>query len=230
LNDGLGGFSVAAGLLPAEQTDLFLNNYTASQFADVNNDAFPDLILGQGNPNRPSHVLLNDGAGHFAQMETPLPPTIFAPIQQPMDIKAADINGDGYLDLFLVDTRNTYIGRYIQVLINNGDGTFRDETAARLPQKTDEGWLRHVDLLDLNYDGHLDIVGAAMEGPHVFYLNNGQGVFGEWDHGMDLSSVFLDLDRDSWRDNLLSGSTEPGTGLPEWHAIKRHIGCQDSPS
>jgi hypothetical protein len=225
LNDGTGRFSVAAGLLPPEQTNLLLNNYTASELADVNKDAFPDLILGQSNPSRDSHVLLNDGSGHFTQMETPLPPTVFAPIQQPMDIKAADINGDGYLDLFLADTRYTYIGRYIQVLINNGDGTFRDETAARLFQATDGGWLRYLDLLDLNYDGYVDIVGVAMEGPTVFYLNNGQGVFSEWDHGTHLSSVFLDLDRDGWRDNLLSGSTEPGTGLPEWHAIKRHIGC-----
>jgi hypothetical protein len=226
LNDGTGGFSVADGLLPPEQTDLFLNWYPSCQFADVNNDTFPDLILGQGNPNRPSHVLLNDGTGHFSQMGTPLPPTIFAPIQQPMDIKAVEISGDGSLDLLLVDTRNTYIGRYIQVLINNGDGTFRDETAARLPQETDEGWLRYLDLLDLNYDGHVDIVATAMAGPHVFYLNDGQGVFSEWDHGMVLYDfAFLDIDRDGWRDILLSGSADPGTGLPEWHAIKRHIGC-----
>jgi hypothetical protein len=37
--------------------------------------------------------------------------------------------------------------------------------------------------------------------------------------------AFLDIDRDGWRDILLSGSADPGTGLPEWHAIKRHIEC-----
>lgn len=106
LNNRTGVFTVADGLLPPAQLDESLNWYTACEFADVNNDAFPDLILGQGNPNRDSHVLLNDSSGRFSQMETPLPPTIFAPDQQPQDIKAADISGDGYLDLFVADTRN----------------------------------------------------------------------------------------------------------------------------
>jgi len=227
LNDGTGGFSVADGLLPPEQTDLTLNWYTASQFADINNDTFPDLILGHGDPNRDSHVLLNDGTGHFSKVETDLPPTPLGPNDVAVDIKAADINGDGYLDLFMNHTRNTHIGRYIQVLINNGDSTFRDETAVRLPQTYEGGWLRYLDLLDLNYDGYVDIAATAMVRPHVFYLNNGHGVFSEWDPGVDLYDfAFLDIDRDGWRDILLSGTTEPGTGLPEWHAIIRHIGCQ----
>jgi hypothetical protein len=37
-------------------------------FVDVNNDTFPDLILGQSNPNRDSHVLVNDGTGYFSQI------------------------------------------------------------------------------------------------------------------------------------------------------------------
>jgi hypothetical protein len=227
LNDGTGRFSVADGLLPPEQTDCTLNWYTASQFADVNNDTFPDLILGHGDPGRDSHILLNDGTGHFAKVETDLPPTLLGPNDVALDIKAADISGDGYLDLFVNHSRNTDIGRYIQVLINNGDCTFRDETAARLPQETDEeGWIRYLDLPDLNYDGHVDIVATAMAGPHVFYLNNGQGVFSEWDPGMDLFDfAFLDIDRDGWRDILLSGSADPDMGYPEWHAIIRHIGC-----
>lgn len=227
LNDGSGNFSVASGLLPPDQADLTLNWYTASHFADVNRDASPDLILGQGNPNQYSHVLINDGSGNFTKLTTPLPTSIFFPTQQPMDIKSADINRDGYLDLFLVDTRNSFIGRYIQVLINNGDGTFQDETATRLPQIYHDGWLRYLDLLDLNYDGHVDIVATALSGPHVFYLNDGHGVFSEWDHGLDLYSfAFFDLDRDGWRDILLSGSADPGVSTQEWHALIPHIGCQ----
>lgn len=46
LNDGGGGFSIAEGRLPITQTNLSLNRYTASEFVDINNDTFPDLILG----------------------------------------------------------------------------------------------------------------------------------------------------------------------------------------
>jgi hypothetical protein len=226
LNDGTGRFTVAQGLLPAAQIDLSQNWYTASQFADVNNDGFPDLILGQADPNRYSHVLINDGTGRFAKLTDSLPPTIFFPIHDIMDIKAADINGDGYLDLVLVDTRNTYIGRYIQILINNGDGTFVDETSTRITQTYDDGWLRYLQLLDLNYDGHMDLVVRQMDGPGpMFYLNNGHGVFREWDHGLDLYNFdFLDIDRDGWWDILNSGGA--GNGWPEWHSIMRHIGCR----
>ena len=228
LNDGNGNFTVGSGLLPAAQENLSQNWYTSSQFADVNLDAFPDLVLGQGNPHQDSHLLINDGSGQFTLHPTPLPPTIFAPNQQPIDIKSADINDDAYPDLLITDTRSSYVGRYIQLLINNGDNTFRDETAGRLPQTYDDGWWRQIDLLDINYDGHLDFVAKAMSGPHLFYLHDAQGGFNAWDPGIDLYEfVFLEFDGDGRRDILLSGSADPGVNDQEWHAIIRHNGCQN---
>jgi hypothetical protein len=228
LNDGHGGFSVAEGLLPPEQTDVFLNWYTACRFADLNNDGSPDLILGQSDPDMYSHVLLNDGTGRFPQAHASLPPTIFYPNHGAMDIQALDIDGDGYQDLLLVDTRDSAIGRYIQVLINNGDATFRDETATRLTQTYDDGWLRYLELQDLNYDGHMDFVAVEMVGPGpLFYLNRGDGTFCEWDHGMDLYDItFLDINRDGWRDILNSGPA--WDSFPEIHLIHRHLGCRNA--
>lgn len=231
LNSGTGVFTVAEGLLPPEQTNASLNWYTTSEFVDVNNDTFPDLILGQGNPNRDSHVLVNDGTGYFSQAETPLPPTIFAPNQQPVDIKAADISGDGYLDLFLVDTRNNYTGRYIQVLINNGDGTFRDETSTRLPQSDNyDIWIIWVYLLDLDMDGHLDIVAAPMgEQEPLFYLNNGNGTFhplaNVFNIGTDNLFTFLDIDQNGFLGILWSYPGCYDGTCPEVHFIVRALGC-----
>jgi hypothetical protein len=231
LNNGAGVFSVAEGLLPPEQTDLPLNWYTTCKFADVNNDTSPDLILGQGNPHRDSHVLLNDGTGSFSQMETPLPPTIFAPIQGPLDIKSTDISGDGYLDLFLVDTRNTDWGRYIQILINNGDGTFRDETSTRLPQSDNyEPAFFWVHLLDLDMDGHLDIVASPMgEQEPVFYLNEGNGTFrplpNVFNIGTDNLFTFFDIDQDGFLDVLWSYPGCYDGTCPEVHFLVRALGC-----
>lgn len=231
LNDGRGVFTVAKGLLPAEQTDLALNWYTTSAFADVNKDTFPDLILGQGNPNRDSHVLLNDGSGHFSQMKTPLPPTIFAPNQQPVDIKAADISGDGYVDLFLSDTRSSYAGRYIQILINNGDGTYRDETAVRLPQSDNyDPWIIWLNLLDLNMDGYLDIVARPIgEQEPYFYLNKGDGTFQVQANIFNIESdntfAFLDIDQNGLLDILWSYAGCYDGSCPEIHFMVRAEGC-----
>ena len=228
-NNGAGIFAVANDLLPPGQ--VFNNWYTTSAFADVNNDTHPDLILGQGDPNKDSHVLLNDGTGHFTQMGTPLPPAPFAPIQQPVDIKTADISGDGYVDLFLSDTRNSYAGRYIQVLINNGDGTFRDETSTRLPQADNyDPWIIWLDLIDLNMDGRLDLVAKPIGEPEpFFYLNNGSGHFSPlanmFNIGTDNLFTFLDLDQNGFLDVLWSyPGCEDGT-CPEIHFIVRAQGC-----
>jgi hypothetical protein len=70
-----------------------------------------------------------------------------------------------------------------EVLVNNGDGTFRDETATRLPgqnpSNTDH-WIAFPQLVDLNGDGRLDLV-THMDGyptpPSPAYLNDGNGKF-----------------------------------------------------
>ena len=65
------------------------------------------------------------------------------------------LGSSGKSDLLLVSTHNTpfYVGRAVQVLINNGDGTFHDENAQRLGFQEDSGnWLRYVTPTDLT--GH----------------------------------------------------------------------------
>lgn len=150
LNNGSGEFVIANNILPSDHTNLSRNWYTTAEFVDINNDKFPDLIMGQGDPDRNSHVLLNDGSSKFSEVEIPLPPSYFAPNQNVVDISPGDINGDGYQDLLLVDTDGqTYNGWHIQVLINNhGDGTFSDETEERLSGSgSATGWMFWADLV-----------------------------------------------------------------------------------
>ena len=230
LNNGTGTFTVATGSLPNEQTNLMKNWYTTSLFADINKDGYPDLILGQGEVNKDSHVLLNDGTGHFARVSTPLPISFFAPQQQPVDIKAGDIDEDGLLDLFIVDTRNSYIGWYIQILINNGDGTFRDETISRLPQSgSNSPWIWRISLIDFNMDGHLDFIASPTQGSDgpLFYRNNGEGVFTKQTNRFLIEHpylwTFLDINQDGYLDIFWS---YPKIGsIPEIHFTVMAFGC-----
>ena len=80
-----------------------------------------------------------------------------------------------------------YEGHFVQLLISNGDGGFRDETSLRLPaqvrafqgQRSPRFWFR-----DSNGDGHNEIL-IFLHGPDFqpstdlidSYLNMGNGVF-----------------------------------------------------
>jgi hypothetical protein len=158
LNDGTGVLSIGAGLLPAAQTDLAQTRYTSSLFADLNEDGKPDLVLG-GDTSAPSAVLLNDGTGHFTAAAGALPAKPFGPDAIALDVAALDVNHDPHTDLLIAFTKGNpfYVGRWIQVLVGKGDGTFDDETSARLPQSdnTDE-WPVFFHLRDLNRDGRMD--------------------------------------------------------------------------
>lgn len=239
LNDGTGVFSAATGRLPFPLEDLDFGAYTTSEFVDVNNDTFPDLILGDagddlaGGPD--SLVLLNDGSGHFSLLANAIPSKPFSDTDIALDIDATDLNDDGYQDLFIAFTKTDpwYVGRYIQVLINNQDGTFRDETGTRLPQSDDyDPWIKWVYLLDLDMDGHLDIVaaplGATATGP-LFYLNNGDGSFrtlpNVFNIGTDNLFTFLDIDKDGYLDILWSYGGCPLGACPEDHFLVRALGC-----
>ena len=234
LNDGTGVFTVATGCLPFPLEDLGFGAYTTSEFVDVNNDTFPDLILGdagddlEGGPD--SLVLLNDGTGHFSILANAIPSKPFSDTDIALDIDATDLNNDGYQDLF-IDFTKEYAGRYIQILINNQDGTFRDETSARLPQSDNNApAIKWVYLLDLDMDGHLDIVATPWGPPGpLFYLNNGDGTFrplpNVFNIGTDNLFTFLDIDKDGFLDVLWSyGGCEFGA-CPEEHFLVRALGC-----
>ncbi|MEW6030115.1 MAG: FG-GAP repeat domain-containing protein [Chloroflexota bacterium] len=176
LNDGTGKLTAVFGRLP-DRLITMQSVYTASLFADVNHDSFPDLILG-GDQSAASLLLLNDGRGYFLSIQN-LPSKPMASTDIALDIQATDLNGDSNLDLLLVYTKVDYRGRYIQILINNSDSTFRDETSQRLPQSANnQPWITFLDLVDLDADSHLDLVAHILGADRpLFYKNDGAGNF-----------------------------------------------------
>jgi hypothetical protein len=217
LNDGSGGFTRGEmERLPPAQRDAAQTAYSASLFADVNEDGAPDLILGTcgpgcGSPDN-SEVLLNDGRGWFSLLPDAVPPHEMGQtsIDHVLDIQAADLNADQHLDLVFVLTRMSdgYSGRYIQIMIGNGDGTFRDETAARLPQVVNQDPdFTFISLMDLDHDGDLDLATSLgmYWNPVPFYINDGRGYFTPWQQPLALTPFnFGDIDGDGICDLLFA--------------------------
>lgn len=225
LNDGQGHFRVLAGAIPPVLDPPA--NPTTGRFADVNGDGAPDLIVAGADYSAGPQVfrfplntavLLNDGHGRFSVLPNALPPKPFASTGEAVDMKTPDLNGDGVPDLLIAWTKGQpyYHGRWIQVLIGNGDGTFRDETTTRLPQTDNvDDPITALTLVDLNRDGAPDIGTHLLpespppfDPPSPFYLNDGHGAFTPLPSGdgADVGEqfVFADIDGDGGHDIVYS--------------------------
>lgn len=225
LNDRSGHFGVApAGTMPRPTVPIWGGQYpetnTFSGIVDVDGDGHPDLILGtwDGSPGaHESKILLNDGSGDFSKREPVVLPSSGIDKEIIVDVKAIDLNGDGFADLMLSVTNGGandvfYRTGYIQLLVNDGTGHFRDETAARLPQSKGPdamGWLMSLSSQDFNHDGFADILAESAGAPvkSTVYLNRGDGTFAaDWQSAPGERALAADIDGDGMRDLIATDS------------------------
>ena len=140
---------------------------------DFNGDGNPDLAVTEYGFGGPGYlqIFLGNGDGTFTLKQT------YTIGSLPYDITVADFNGDGKLDLATANSGINNIG----VMLGNGNGTFQPAVtyASPLPER--------VLAVDLNGDGHPDLVSLAYCGPNPkvcksgavqVFLNNGDGTFG----------------------------------------------------
>ncbi len=207
INDGAANFSLDRSRLPPALGSLNLGRYTSTLFADVNGDHLPDLVLPGENFPTPSAVFLNSGGGYFFLLPNALPSKPFGPDASGIDVAPLDLNADAHIDLAISWTKAVpfYEGRWIQLLVNNGDGTFRDETATRFPQVDNlDAWTKFLVPVDFDSDGDVDVVAKSFhEGlPNLYLRNTGSGLF----HAIAAPAAFggmhafLDIDYDGGRD------------------------------
>jgi hypothetical protein len=107
----------------------------------------------------------------FAQFETR---GKFSVLPEPNSVAVADFNHDGKLDLAVtsVDSRTGYSTK-VQVLLGNGDGTFKPAVSYAVGTRPDS-----VAVADINNDGNLDLVVAnEMSDSVSVLLGNGDGTF-----------------------------------------------------
>jgi FG-GAP-like repeat len=158
LNDGNATFAA-----PVSYTGGFFN-VVGTTVADVNNDGYPDLILTDGFSQ--GAVLLNQQNGTFGS------PMVFADNTRPAKVVAADLNGDGNVDLIILGS----ITPITTIFYGNGTGAFGSATPANFA-----GSLNVIASADLDGDGHIDLAvagsGISTSGIVSVLSNFGDGTF-----------------------------------------------------
>ena len=211
VNNGDGTFTVDEARAPRALRHNPLPEswyHLEGHLADLDNDGDIDLALGQArgidpvSVNQFSIVLVNDGTGHYpARIELPHP-AFNEGYTAVTGQTHFDVNGDGFQDLLMVQTRNDdalpnvlpFTGRYIQVLVNRDGTSFVDETLDRMGDQSvttsersnkDGDPLRNAGapvMHDVDRDGCADLVMSRgwaevrTESPLV-YRNDGSGRF-----------------------------------------------------
>ena len=140
--------------------------YQRARIADVNRDGWPDLLASNLDSNNLSVML--GGPRGFA----PAPGSPFAAGDVPFGLAAADFNGDGHLDVAVLDSPSSAAesGRDGLTLLL-GDGTGRFVSTEQSPLETGPHASR-IASGDLNGDGHDDVAVSLPDNGSIvlFYL------------------------------------------------------------
>ncbi len=198
-NDGSGGFLTPVDVGPSDGWEL--------EVGDLDGDGWPDLASGDYLPNTVS-VLRNDQAGGFE------PRVDWGTTDQPRSIAAADLDGDGRLDLVAASADSS--ARRATILRNVGDGKFHARRDYPLV-----GFVNDVVLGDMDNDGEQDAV-AAVYVPNLnrlgLFFGQGDATFEQpsytehWGNMQPTGLALGDLDRDGWLDVAVSVFS-PGNGV-----------------
>ena len=168
--------------------------------ADYNNDGCMDILVVRGGweiPMRKS-LLRNNCNGTFTDVTREA--GLAEPSTATQTAAWADINNDGFLDLF-VGSEN---GKP-QLFLNNGDGTFKDISHSAGVDRV--AFTKAVSVADYDNDGFPDFYLSNYAGDNFLYHNNHNntftdvakqaGVLGPW---ISFPTWFFDYDNDGWPD------------------------------
>ncbi len=173
INDGQGDFVRFPANLPQ-------SNGGSISAADFNGDGYEDLFIGNrslpgGYGLSPTSAIVASAPESNSYFEA----VAQAPLGMVTDSQFADINADGHLDIVVVGDFMP-----VTVLINDGAGSFTNQTTAFGLNQTSGFW-NTLEVVDINDDGRLDILAGnaganhkfkpSLEKPVVAYLDDFDG-------------------------------------------------------
>ncbi len=181
-------------------TDYYFG-YAPMAVGDFNGDGNMDLVAGNSYGGGMS-LYLNNGDGTLQANRTYLAAVY---VLSPGGLATGDFNGDGKLDIA------TAAGLTLQVLLGNGDGTFRAPVSTSL-----SGYLATaIATGDFNHDGKLDVAEVDLDGGLYILLGNGDGTFQKPAYNLAIGSDFVavgNLNHDGKLDLVSAG----GGGFSRW--------------
>jgi hypothetical protein len=173
-----GTFALAVD--PAIAADSVAEDVDAT-FLDANGDGALDLVVASGGnefwgsaPALQPRLYLNDGAGHFRRLADAFPGVF----ENAGCVVAADVDGDGHVDLFLggrVVSRRYGEMPTSHLLRNDGAGHFTDVTRTLAPELAHVGMVTSGAWTDVDGDGKLDLVVVGEWMPVTVFHNAGGG-------------------------------------------------------
>ena len=167
LNDGHGAFTdVSHTNIPPDRIRFSWE----LELVDVDNDWDLDLAVSC-KVCTTSVLYRNDGRGRFRVSKGSIPAST-----NNYDFEPMDVDGDEDEDLVTTnDSADVDLGE--RILVNDGTGSFSDETLDRLPGPLapygyDDN---NIAFLDVDADGDADFLIASLDGPDRILLNDGTG-------------------------------------------------------
>ncbi|HEX8815436.1 MAG TPA: FG-GAP-like repeat-containing protein [Terriglobales bacterium] len=178
LNNGKGGFDHVV-------------NYALSKLAtritaaDLRGDGKMDLIVPLygtvAAPGTAVAILLGNGNGTFAHESDLQLTNSSATFRNPYMVAVGDVNGDGKPDLAITIQDQTNFNQGIAIALGNGNGTFQAPAllASTLQNPVlDVPLPAAIQMVDLNRDGHLDLIYTNSEFSTVGVMyGKGNGTF-----------------------------------------------------
>ncbi len=167
-NDGDGAFTkVSIGT----EIEKALGKALGVVAADVNNDGRMDLFVA--NDTVQNFLFLNRGGGRWeeASLSAEVAYSLDGKARSGMGVDAADLDGDGWQDLFVANIDREMFSLYR----NNGDGTFSDQAQAHgVAQATRmlSGW--GLKFFDYDNDGAVDLMLANGHPDDMVEMYNSQ--------------------------------------------------------
>lgn len=175
--------------------------------ADYDNDGNIDIFILRGawlgiGGNHPNSLLKNNGDGTFTDVTNKAGLLSFNPTQT---AAWADINNDGFLDLFIGNESKDNQLHPCELYINQKNGTFLEQSAKHNLASI-EGFIKGVVFGDINNDKWPDLYISVMGGTNLLFVNdfgkfkditNKAGVQGPY---FSFSTWFWDVNNDGFND------------------------------